>query len=196
MKHGKATQRRCLWADHAGRNITQGITPSPPRSLTKLRAASHGDEAELQPAAKNQYWTCVGGQVPHYWHCRPFPDLLLDPNIKYLATFARLLCTIMDPEPRRCSCRRHRFAPDVCVDAWWLAATNHWSVCQRGETRQTRARTRQSLPDGPLRVQTKKVQRAANCISRGSMAAEMGLILAQTQPNGIRHDLIGATINI
>lgn len=164
-------------------------------SQTKLRAASHGDKVELQLAAKSQYWTCVGGLVPHYWHCRPLPDLLLDPNIKYLATFASLLCTIMDPEPRRCSRRRHRFAPDVCVDAWWLAATNHWSVCQRGK----RARPVHGLGNHyPMGLSTcrQKVQRVANCISHSSMAAEMALISAQTQPNGIRHDLIGASINI
>lgn len=70
-----------------------------------------GDEAELQPAPKSQYWTCVGGLIPHYCHCHRLPDLLLYLNIKYLAKLAHPLCTIIDPESpsSQRGCRRHTF---------------------------------------------------------------------------------------
>lgn len=95
-----------------------------------------GDEVELQPATKSQYWTCVGGQIPHYCHCHRLPDLLLYLNIKYLAKLAPPLCTIIDPEspsipfffPKRL--QTSQIHPHVWIDPSGLAATNHRSVCQ------------------------------------------------------------------
>lgn len=118
-----------------------------------------GDEAELQPAPKSQYWTCVGGQIPHYCHCHRLPDLLLHLNIKYLAKLALPLCTIIDPEspsiPRfssRSGCRRHRSIPmSGSIHRGWQPLIIDQSVrcvC-RGETRQTRPGTTQLLLDGP-----------------------------------------------
>lgn len=97
--------------------------------------AVSGDEAELQPAPKSQYWTCVGGQIPHYCHCHLLPDLLLYLNIKYLAKPSTLhhnrpWIPFHPPFffPKRL--QTSQIHPHVWIDPSGLAATNHRSVCQ------------------------------------------------------------------